>query len=407
MQSFQKWNSHDLRPFLKKGPAFFYDLDYLKTHAAHMQSTSQHISHGDLKLWFAVKANPLSFIIDTLKENQFHFDVASLGELSQIMKVGVPGDRILVTGPGKSEEFLNLAFHHRVGTIVLESVEQWRKIIPLSKETGHYPSLLIRLQIQWEQGEKSILGGSDITPFGMEAGDAKIVLQELVGTKFSFLGFHVFQWGNILSATKLHSIWKQTFQFCINLQPQFQVLDVGGGLGIPYDPSVSSLDWESSIYPLQELKTKFKIPQIWMELGRYAVGECGIYATKIIERKQVYGKEILVLEGGINHLARPALIDQYFPVSVYDPHFHFDLTKPLKKYSLHGPLCTALDFLGDHELPATLAPGDILIFHQCGAYGFTESMPYFLAHPTPGEVILQNEKLKMVREQKLANEWLV
>ena len=149
MQSFQKWNSLDLLPFLKKGACFFYDLDFLDTHSAYLQSTSQHISKGDFKLWFACKANPLSFIIDTLSKNQFHFDVASLGELSQVMKVGISGEKILLTGPGKSEEFLHLAFHHRVGTIVLESLEQWRKILPLAKETGHYPSVLIRLQLEW------------------------------------------------------------------------------------------------------------------------------------------------------------------------------------------------------------------------------------------------------------------
>ena len=153
-----------------------------------------------------------------------------------------------------------------------------------------------------------------------------------------------------------------------------------------YDTHVSSLDWESCLYSLVDLLQEYNISEVWMELGRYATAECGVYAAKVVERKNVYGKELLILDGGTNHLSRPALVKQYFPCLHVSSlkQVHHSSNSPSNIYAIHGPLCTALDFLGEHELPSHVMPGDTLLFFMTGAYGFTESMPYFLGHPIAG-----------------------
>ncbi len=138
-------------------------------------------------------------------------------------------------------------------------------------------------------------------------------------------------------------------------------------------------------------------------MGRYLTGPYGKYITSVVDRKQTYGKDILVLEGGINHMARPALINEsFFPATMLRSS-----DKPLRSFALHGPLCTSLDFLGQHMLPADCGVGDVIVFKQTGAYGFTESMPFFLCHTMPGEAVIQNGKVQVVRAPKTADCWLM
>jgi diaminopimelate decarboxylase len=138
-----------------------------------------------------------------------------------------------------------------------------------------------------------------------------------------------------------------------------------------------------------------------MELGRYAVGECGHYATPVVERKLNYGQQQVIMSGGINHLLRPAVTSQDFPARLLR-----DSNAANQAMSLYGPLCTALDCLGEHQLPSDLNEQDWLVFSQCGAYGFTESMPYFLCHELAGEYVIHNGVLSCVRQAEDASHYL-
>jgi diaminopimelate decarboxylase len=123
--------------------------------------------------------------------------------------------------------------------------------------------------------------------------------------------------------------------------------------------------------------------------------------TEVYDKKTVQGQELLILDSGINHLMRPALINKSFPVEMMR-----ESNKQMQSYRIHGPLCTALDQFGEVELPSDIQVGDKLVFSQCGAYGFTESMPYFLCHELPGEVILKNKRIEVVREIEQPTSWL-
>ena len=153
---------------------------------------------------------------------------------------------------------------------------------------------------------------------------------------------------------------------------------------------------------LREFKTTFKPEKVWMELGRFTVASCGTYFTQVIDRKTVRGKEILVTDGGINHIARPALTGQAFPCSLFR-----DSKASESNFQVHGPLCTALDVLGSFELPSDTQPGDWLAFSMAGAYGFTEAMPFFLCHNLPAEVTYYNGDLMTPRPVRSSSDWLV
>lgn len=381
-------------------PFFFYDLDSLKSHLEYMAEDLD----PDITLWYACKANPMSAVLKVLRNLGFGIDVASEGELHQVLNTGIQGHHIIATGPGKSKEYLRHLVKNGVGTIVLESLNQAYWLNEVCEELDKNVDALLRVQLSWDQG-KSVLGGDAITPFGIDT-EQWLKLDQNKTNSINIVGFHAFQWGNIHKVEKLSEIWSATVEQCLELSKDLKIpcdiIDLGGGLGIHYDLVSEKIDFKKVQVALSEIKTKYQLKKIWMELGRYSVGECGYYLNKIIDIKEVRGRNILVCEGGINHIARPALVGEHFPVSALNTK-----SSDLKTYHIHGPLCTALDYLGEFDLPSNLKIGDWIVHHKVGAYGFTESMPYFLCHKLPGEVISYNGDLMIPRPPKTSYDWMI
>ena len=379
-------------------PFFVYDLDKLNAHLARL------VAQTDVKLWYAVKANPLSKIIQSLDSAGFNFDVASKGELEQVLAQGISSQRVLNTGPAKSPKQIKHFIERGVRIFVAESLNQVRWLNQQAQLQNTQLQVLLRVQLRWPEGEKNPLGGDSLTPFGLGC-DEWQALNTADYPALSFDGLHIFQWGNMLSTQKLSELWSQMIAplttLANNLNINLKVLDLGGGLGIPYTPNDATLEWDGLITALAKIKKDAGVDELWMELGRYAVGECGHYANPVVECKQNYGQQQVILTGGINHLLRPAVTSQDFPAALLR-----ESTAPEQAMSLYGPLCTALDCLGEHNLPSDLNEQDWLVFSQCGAYGFTESMPYFLCHELAAEYVLHNGELTCVRQAEDASHYL-
>jgi len=378
-------------------PFFVYDLDSLREHIASL-------INDDIKLWFAVKANPLSKVIKTLADQKMNFDVASLGELEQVLAQGISPQRILNTGPAKSQAQVRRFIELGVNTFVVESVNQLTLINQLSAEYNVTPDILLRVQLRFEQGDNNPLGGNSLTPFGLGSEEwSQISLSDYPNVKV--IGLHIFQWGNMLDGPKLISLWQAMIApltaLADSLGFELQVLDLGGGLGIPYCAQDKPLQWSELTSALGEIKRQANLGELWMELGRYAVGEYGCYVSKVVDVKQNYQQSLLVLQGGINHLLRPAITEQPFPVTLLRPS---NQTK--QSFHVHGPLCTSLDKLGELELPQDVNVDDSLVFSQCGAYGFTEAMPFFLCHELPAEVVYEQGQFNVVRPSQPASSYL-
>ncbi len=387
---------------------FVYDLDTLKTHLSQLQQQDV------IKLWFAVKANPLSKIIQTLDSEGFNFDVASSGELTQVLSQGIEPSRVLNTGPAKSKTQLAAFVNQGVGTFVVESLNQLNWLNEVVDEqallTGNIikPKVLLRVQLQWDEGEKNPLGGNSLTPFGLSVAEWQNIHADSYPA-LDLCGLHIFQWGNMLNNEKMFSLWSQMISPLTDLAKSigmpFKVLDLGGGLGIDYLDEGQSLSWAKIIDDLALIKAKAGVKELWLELGRFAVAECGYYVVPVVDRKMNYGQEQLVLAAGINHLLRPAITEQPFPVSVLRQE-RVASKVGTELFDIHGPLCTSMDKLGQLNLPSDIAVGENLVFGYCGAYGFTESMPFFLCHQLAAEYTYQNGELSVLRHAQPASSYL-
>lgn len=383
------------------GPSYIYNQ-------AELEEFITTLDHSDgVRLWYACKANPLSHLLEPIKKRGWGIDVASIGELDQALRVGFEPSKIIATGPAKSKEYLAFFLNKDVRHFVIESPRQLEDLSDLSSQMNITPKVLLRFQLNWEDSQKSVLGGDQITPFGLSIEDWTNYFETNSIKNLELLGAHVFQWGNVLEEEKLIQIWKRT---CQDIHSFFQtqnwdlrVVDFGGGLGIDYTNQEKVVHWPTLASSLEGIRQEFGLDEVWLELGRYLMGRFGHYLCKVIDKKSVRGKEILVLEGGSHHMIRPALVNQGFPCS----HTN-EITKngPTTNFQIHGPLCTALDCLGEFELPTNTNVGDWLNFSYAGAYGFTESMPFFLAHMGAAEIVWNGSDYIFARENQNPSEWM-
>ena len=373
-----------------EGGFFFYLLDDL---AGHLQQLHREAG-SSLKLWYACKANPLPAIIRLAQQSGFNLDVASRGEFARALDAGVAPGQMIATGPAKSPAYLTMLLAAGIHTIVLESLTQAAAVAAWGQAHQQRPKVLLRLQLPWDGGS-SVLGGQNLTPFGLPPKDWEGFNPAWLAN-LEVLGVQNFQWGNLNDPQRLTYIWRTAAtaakRLAEKLHFNLQVLDIGGGLGLDYTSLAlqPALDFKVVAEILHKICHDFNL-QIWMELGRYAVGPYGIYTAQVVDRKTVAATEILVLSGGINHIARPALTNEAFPGVLVRAS-----SAPLQKFQVHGPLCTALDQLGIFTLPRDVRPGDWIAFMQAGAYGMTEAMPFFLCHPLAQEVAIQHNRCQLL-----------
>ncbi len=290
-------------------PFFFYDLDACMAHVSYLSAPG-------LKLWYAVKANPLSAVIRCMHQAGLECDVASVGELQQVLAHAIPVNRVLNTGPAKSKQHLQQMLDAGVRIFVVESIQQAQDLNALVGQRQCKVQVLLRVQLTWQQQgqEKNVLGGCALTPFGLTPADW-LQFNTTDYANLSICGLHIFQWGNILDAGDLSRIWQimipQLQDLAAQLSIPLDILDLGGGLGIPYADELP-LAWSDVQQQLEQIRQQLPQTEIWMELGRYAIGPFGCYLCQVVDRKINNGQQQLVLEGGVNHLLRPALTSQPF-----------------------------------------------------------------------------------------------
>ena len=342
--------------------------------------------------------------MQTLAEQGLNFDVASYGELQQVLAQGVSAEQVLNTGPAKSKQQIAEFIDAGVRIFVVESINQlqWLNDIACQKEQG--VKALLRVQLQWPEGDKNPLGGNELTPFGLGVEQWKTI-QLSDFQSVNVCGLHIFQWGNMLSNEKMYSLWSQMVPPLVALAKQLpfelEILDLGGGFGIDYLQSGQQLSWQQIIADLSKIKAEAGVKELWLELGRFAVAECGVYLSPVVDRKQNFQQQQIVLAGGINHLLRPAITDQPFPAQLLRQS-----DAATTHYDVHGPLCTSMDKLGQFELADDIDENDTLVFSLCGAYGFTESMPFFLCHSIAAEWVYSQGEFEIIREAAPATWYL-
>ncbi|HMP02835.1 MAG TPA: alanine racemase [Gemmatales bacterium] len=337
-----------------------------------------------IRLAYAVKANPHPELLRLLTDLGASFDCASIGELQRMQELGLAGSgRVFYAGPGKRTEELDLA----VALGVRVQAEGWEDLLRLDELAPGPLDVNLRVHpVTGVEEDNQIIGGVGPSAFGVDEEEVPALLARARDLqRVRLRGLHVFAASNELRADRLLATHRMVLKLAHRLHREHGLdltqVDLGGGLGVPYSPDELPLDVARLGSGLADLLTDhswFKGECI-LEPGRYLAAGCGVYLVRVVRVKHSRGIRFAILEGGINHLLRPHLTGQAFPVRA------IQATGPLQMTRLAGPLCTSLDRLGDVLLP-DLEPGTLLAFGMTGAYGLSEGMTHFLSHPIPPEV---------------------
>jgi diaminopimelate decarboxylase len=374
-------------------PFFAYDRGLLDRRVDLLRS----VLPERVELSFAMKANPLPAVVEHIARRIDRIDVASGLELHTALNTTILADKVSFAGPGKSPAEIRQAV--AAGSLVeIESVTEFGRVIAAGDELGLTPNIAVRVNPDFAvKGSGMRLGGGP-QQFGIDSEQVPAVLREYATAGANVLGFHVFAGSQNLNAATIAEAQRRTVDLVSTLAEHLDTpvryLNLGGGFGVPYVDKDQPLDLEAVAQNLHELvdgPITERMPEASpvIELGRYIVGECGIYVTRVLDRKVSRGKTFLVVDGGLHHQLAASgnfgqAIRRNYPVAVGN---RAELA-PEERVTVVGCLCTPLDLLADDvDLPAADID-DLIVIFQAGAYGLTASPTTFLGHPTPVEVLV-------------------
>lgn len=349
-----------------------------------------------IELHYAMKANPMPALVAHMAGLVDGIDVASAGELKVALDAGADPQHISFAGPGKRD----VELHQAVAAGVLVNIESFREVDVLaraSQSLGVPARAAVRVNPDFELKGSGMKMGGGPKPFGVDADQVPALLERIGQAGLAFEGFHLFAGSQNLRGEAICDAQQKSFDLAVRLAAHapgpVRFLNLGGGFGIPYFPGEQPLDVAPIAGNLTQLQQRAarELPQatLVIELGRYLVGEAGVYVARVVDRKVSRGQVFLVTDGGLHHHLSASgnfgqVLRKNYPLAVGN---RMDAAER-EVVTVVGPLCTPLDLLGDRvELPAAQV-GDLVVVFQSGAYGATASPQAFLGHPGCVEVLV-------------------
>ena len=373
-------------------PLFVYDKARIGTKIATFRACMP----AGVALHYAVKANPYPPLLRWLCQYVDGFDVASLGELDALSVAKAGGVAISFAGPGKSDAELERAIGDGV-TIHLESEGEAARALRLAGELGVRPRLSVRVNPPFALKGAGMKMGGFASPFGIDHDRAANVVRGIVEAGADWRGLHLYAGSQCLDWTAL----AETFHQGIALAAEIAVaagaeppeVNLGGGFGISYFAGDDELDIQALGQTVGEqlagAPPALANSQFIVELGRWLVGEAGVYLTRIVERKDSRGKTFLVTDGGLHHMLAASgnfgqLLRRNYPVAIASRF----AAAAAEEASIVGCLCTPLDILADEVMLPAAEPGDLVAIFCAGAYGLSASPQAFLSQAPAREILV-------------------
>ncbi|MDM7323214.1 MAG: pyridoxal-dependent decarboxylase, exosortase A system-associated [Gammaproteobacteria bacterium] len=373
-------------------PFYAYDSRLIELRIKELRD----VLPSQVQIHYAVKANPFPPLLSYMAGRVDGCDVASAGELEKALEAGFSPETISFAGPGKRDAELMAALQANI-TINVESAGELERLARLGEMLGIRPRVALRINPDFELKGSGMRMGGGAKPFGIDAEQAPAIIREINALDIDFQGLHIFTGSQSLSMEAIIQAQSGALNLARMLLEgaglPLRKINIGGGLGIPYFPGENRLN----IKPMgDQLHHLLETHRGWLgdahlvlELGRFLVGEAGVYVTRIVDRKVSRGETFLITDGGMHHhLALSGNLGQVIRKN-YPVYLAHRVGKPAEEIvNIHGPLCTPLDVLGHKVALPRAEIGDLIAVTQSGAYGLTASPVHFLGHPLPSEVLI-------------------
>jgi diaminopimelate decarboxylase len=375
-------------------PLFLYDRSLM---TVTLEATRAALPEG-VEIHYAMKANPHPGVVAHMAAISDGLDIASGGELRLALAAGADPAQISFAGPGKRREEIDAGLAAGV-LFNVESATEVERVRARAAALGRPARVAVRVNPAFEMRGAGMRMGGRPQPFGIDEADVPAVLALLGEAPFQFEGFHVYLGSQTLSASAVTEAQEKTLAMLARLSAQApqppKLLNIGGGFGIPYFPGDLPLDivavGEGLKAALQTWRPQLFGARIVTELGRYLVGEAGVYLTRIIDRKTSYGEIFLVTDGGLHHQLAASgnfgqVLRRNYPVALASRMSHNGTVD--ETVTVVGCLCTPLDRLAERCVLPTSEIGDVVAVFQAGAYGASASPAGFLSHPGAAEIVV-------------------
>ena len=349
-----------------------------------------------VRINYAIKANSFAPLLSFISDQVDGLDIASGGELAMLEALGVDGKRISFAGPGKRDAELEAAIAAGV-TLNLESEGEARRALAIADRLGRKPSLAIRVNPDFQLKGSGMKMGGGAKPFGVDAARVPELAKEIVGAGCDWRGLHIFTGSQALDAGAVIEAQANILDLADRIAGEAGLglpkLNMGGGFGIPYFSNETPLDieavGEALAKRLEKLPESLVDAEIFIELGRYLVGEAGVYLTRILDRKESHGETFLVTDGGLHHQLAASgnfgtVVRRNYPVAIASRF----ASAPEEVANVVGCLCTPLDRLADQAHLPRAEVGDLVAVFCAGAYGASASPSAFLAQGAAAEVLI-------------------
>lgn len=353
---------------------------------------------------YSIKCNSDPHVLRCIFQQGFGADAASRGEVRLARKAGLSPDRIYYSAPGKSREDLEETISEAV--LIADSIEEIKRI----QEAAERRALTVKIGIRINPDFSFAGEGGISSKFGIDEDQVLGFLKTNPWGNIKITGIHVHLQCQELKDAVLSAYYERMFRLgekIAQICGPLEFINMGSGMGIPYAPEDRPLDISALGTAFQKSLDKFRgvypNTKIFIETGRYVVCKNGIYVTKVMDRKESYGKTYLILKNTLNGFLRPSmakLVARYAaetnpagaePLFTAVNGFEFHTLKtdePAERVSLVGNLCTSADVIGEDILMPHLEQGDIVFITNAGSYGAVLSPYQFSSQERPAELFL-------------------
>jgi diaminopimelate decarboxylase len=373
-------------------PLFAYDNNIVGTQIAQLRAAMP----DGIALYYTVSANPYVELLSFIGRYVEGFRVVSRGELEHLKRAELAGIPMTFAGPGKGDDELEVGIAARA-TISVESECEARRAILAGERIGTQPKLAVRVNPPFAIENGSVSLGARPSPFGVDAERVPSLVQGLLEAGVEWRGLHMFAGAQCLDAAALIDTHKAIVacagEIAEGLGTPLPELNLGGGFDVPCYAGDEPLD----VYRLAEAlhQTLCSGPEllattrISLELGRWLVGEAGVYLTRVLDRSESCGKTFLTVDGGGHHFLRATgcLFDRArgnYPMAVANR-----FASPADdEVTVTGCLATPHDMFGDEVVLPSAEPGDLIAIFCAGAYGLSASPQAWESRPMAREILV-------------------
>ena len=381
-------------------PSYVYSTATLARHYGLLRdAVAAHRSAlGDALIAFAVKANSNISVLATLARIGCGADTVSEGEIRRALKAGVPADRIIFSGVGKTDAELAFALEQGVRQINVESGVELDRLIAVATHKGLSPDIAIRVNPKvGAGGHAKITTGGESDKFGVPVEEAlALYARASASPDVTPVGLACHIGSQITDLTPLEAAFRTLRDMTLTLRAQglsVTRLDLGGGLGVPYHGQAETASIADYVAMCARVLDGLEVEAAF-EPGRLLAANAGVLLSRVIQvNERADGRRFLVLDAAMNDLMRPALYDAFHEVVPVRPHGGDALS-----YDIVGPVCETGDTFARDRMLAPLQAGDLVAFTGAGAYGAVMSSEYN-SRPLVAEVLVDGDRWAVIRDR--------